>query len=293
MGWLSDHINMIGFIGAVVILFLTIIIAVFYINKMKSERADGELTTHEWDGIREFSNNIPTGWLLTMLGVMIWAVWYILFGYPLNAYSQIGEYNEESRIYNQRFETIHANMDADKLREMGEQIFLVQCAQCHGLTAEGNDGTAQNLTRWGKVEGIIDTIKHGSAGLHVAGMDDPGIMPEGLLEEEKDIQAVAQYVMSEIVGDKTKTYDKELVEYGKEVYNDVGTCFTCHGDNGEGIEGVGPSLQVYGKTAFLNDVLEYGKKGNIGVMPSFKYLNLSEREIEALQSFIATKQEIQ
>lgn len=293
MDWLNDHINVIGLMGAIVILLLTVVIAWFYIQKMKTESAIGELTSHEWDGIREFNNNIPTGWLLALLGVMIWAIWYILFGYPLNAYSQIGEYNEEAKIHSQKFDAIHANMDSEKLREMGEQIFLVQCAQCHGLTAEGNDGKAQNLTHWGKLEGVVDTIRHGSMGLKNSNGEEFGGMPEGLLSEEKDIQAVAQYVMSEIVGDTTRKYDDELVKYGKEVYHDSGTCYACHGANGEGVEAMGPALNVYGKTPFLHDVLRYGKKGNIGFMPSFEYLNLSQREVEALQAFIGAKQKIQ
>ena len=295
MGWLSDHINLIGFIGAVVILFLTIAIAWFYIQKMKSESAKGELTSHEWDGIREFSNNIPTGWLLSLLGLMVWAIWYILFGYPLNAYSQIGEYNEESRAYNQRFEQVHANMDEATLREMGSQIFLVQCSQCHGVTAEGQDGKAQNLTRWGKMEGIMDTIKHGSAGLAIDDGDGGVVtmsMPEGLVEKDEDIQAIAQFVMSEIVGDKTRSYDSELVAHGKELFLGDGTCYTCHGENGEGSPAMGPSLQNYGKKEFIANVLKHGKKGNIGVMPSFEYLNLSDKELQALEAFFVAKQEI-
>lgn len=294
MGWLSDHVNLIGFIGAVVILIATVITAWNLIKKMKTDSADGVLTTHEWDGIREFSNNIPTGALLTILVLICWALWYVLIGYPLSSYSQIGEYNEETKAYNARFETIHANLDEAGLREMGEQIFMVQCAQCHGLTAEGNDGKAQNLTHWGKVDGVIDTIKHGSAGLYLANLDtNEMMMSEGLLTEEKDIQAVAQYVMAEIVGDKSRSYDAELVAHGKELFNGDGTCFTCHGENGQWTqESPAPNLALYGKKEFLENVLKHGKKGNIGVMPNFEYLNLSDKEYEALQVFIAAKKKI-
>ncbi len=30
---------------------------------------------------------------------------------------------------------------------MGQSIFLVQCAPCHGVDAEGIDGKAQDLTK--------------------------------------------------------------------------------------------------------------------------------------------------
>ncbi|RDU61453.1 c-type cytochrome [Helicobacter sp. MIT 14-3879] len=295
MGWLNDHINLISFIAAIIILVLTVTICWFYIKKMQTETNDGELTEHEWDGIREFHNDVPVGYLLALFGVLVWAIWYILFGYPLNSYSQIGEYNEEAQAHSQKFDTVYANLDSDKLKLMGEQIFLVQCSQCHGITAEGIDGKAQNLTHWGKVDGIMDTIRHGSAGLKNHEGEEYGAMPEGLLTEEKDIQAVAHYVMSEIVGDVGGKYDEELVKHGKALYHseEIGTCFTCHGQNGEGVEGVGPSLQNYGKTEFLANVLKYGKKGNIGFMPSFEYLGLSNKEVEALQSFIASRHTIQ
>ncbi|STQ85318.1 cytochrome-c oxidase, cbb3-type subunit III [Helicobacter muridarum] len=293
MSWLSDHINLIGLIGAAIILFLTIAVGWFYINKMRTETNTGELTSHSWDGIREFSNDVPIGYLLALFGVTLWSIWYILLGYPLNSYSQIGEYNEESQEYSRKFDSIYANLDSEKLKLMGEQIFLVQCAQCHGITAEGIDGKAQNLTHWGKLDGIMDTIRYGSSGLKNNEGEEYGGMPEGLLSEEKDIQALAHYVMKEIVGDTKVSYDDELVKYGNELYHGDGTCFSCHGDNGEGIEGVGPSLQDYGKTDFLANVLKYGKKGSIGFMPSFEYLGFSNKEIEALQSFIASRHKIQ
>lgn len=293
MGWLSDHINFVGLIGAAVILLLTIVVSLFYINKMRTETNSGELTSHNWDGIREFSNDVPVGYLIALFGVNLWAIWYILLGYPLNSYSQIGEYNEESQEHSKRFDSIYANLDSEKLKLMGEQIFLVQCAQCHGITAEGIDGKAQNLTHWGKLDGVMDTIRYGSTGLKNHEGEEYGGMPEGLLSEEKDIQAVAHYVMKEIVGDTNVSYDDELVKYGKELYHGDGTCFSCHGDNGEGMESVGPSLKDYGKTDFLANVLKYGKKGNIGFMPSFDYLGLSNKEVEALQSFIASRYKIQ
>ncbi len=36
--------------------------------------------------------------------------------------------------------------DHDTLVAMGESVFLVQCAPCHGVDAEGIEGKAQDLT---------------------------------------------------------------------------------------------------------------------------------------------------
>lgn len=285
--WLKDNVNLIGLIGAIVILFLTIAISWFYISKMKNSKAEGELTDHEWDGIREFSNDIPVGWLLALLGTIIWAIWYIFFGYPLHSYSQAGEYNEDSRALAAQFEDLHKNATPQQLEEMGQEIFLVQCSQCHGLTAEGMNGKAQNLTHWGKEQGIIDTITNGSKGLNYMG----GEMPAGLLDAEADKEAVASYIMNDFVKDTSKTYDLAILEKGKEIYSQ--SCAVCHGDSGKGdgsgVPGFAAPLDTYGKFEFVKHVLGNGKEGNIGRMPSFNFLNFSEVQIKALAAFLASK----
>ena len=63
----------------------------------------------------------------------------------VNAYSQIGEYNEAVAEHDAKFEAQYANMDDATLKEMGQSVFIVQCAPCHGLQADGIDGKAANL----------------------------------------------------------------------------------------------------------------------------------------------------
>ena len=62
--------------------------------------------------------------------------WYFTVGYPINGFSQIGQWNEETKEYNAKFEQKWQNPSAETLKAMGESIFLVQCAPCHGETAE-------------------------------------------------------------------------------------------------------------------------------------------------------------
>lgn len=56
MEWfnLGDSVNQLGLLGAVAILALTIFIVGGYIKKMKDSKAEGELTSEDWDGIKEF-----------------------------------------------------------------------------------------------------------------------------------------------------------------------------------------------------------------------------------------------
>lgn len=281
MNW-SDNITTLGLLGAFVILILTISVMGIYLKKIKDSKAEGESIGESWDGIGEQSNNIPVGWAACFLGVIIWGFWYIFLGYPLNAYSQIGEYNKEVQNYNKKYATAWESLDQKGLEEMGSQIFLVQCSQCHGISAEGMDGKAGDLTKWAKEEGIIEVIQKGSKGLeYMAGE----MTPLGL--EDDEAKAIAAYVMQDISAVKSTKYPLE-VSKGKELF--ALNCAACHGDEGRGdgggIEGFAPDLSKYGTTEFLAEVLQKGKKGLIGVMPSFGYANLATSQKEALNSFI-------
>ncbi|MBX7490737.1 c-type cytochrome [Helicobacter turcicus] len=288
MEWfnLGDSINVLGLAGAVAILALTIFIVGGYIKKMRDSKADGELAEGEWDSIKEFKNDIPIGWGVTYLVLIIWALWYWFVGYPLNSYSQIGEYNEEVKAYNAKFEEKWKNIDAGTLTKMGQNLYLVQCSQCHGITTEGINGTAANLLEWGKEEGIIRTMKEGSKGLGYT-LGDMLPMSEtapGVLNTEEDYRAVAAYVMAEI-SEAKKTKYPNLVTKGKELFS-AATCTACHGDDGKGMGGLAPDLSKYGTPAFVAEVLEKGKKGHIGIMPSFKTQMLTDKQKEALAHFI-------
>ena len=93
MEWfnLGDSINQLGLLGAVAILVLTIFVAGGYIKKMKNSKAEGDLSSEEWDGIKELKNDIPIGRGVIYIVLIIWGLWYWFVGYPLKSYSQIGE----------------------------------------------------------------------------------------------------------------------------------------------------------------------------------------------------------
>jgi len=226
MNWLDDSVNALSLLGAVVIVVLTVLIVGKYIKQIKNDRATGELSPDNWDGIGEYKNDLPVGWALAFLGTCVWAIWYWVAGYPVWAYSQLGEWNEEVAAHNSKFESTWSNASKDTLKAMGESIYLVQCAPCHGETADGMNGKAQNLNTWGKEDYIVSVIANGAKGMNYP----LGEMPAGLLDAES-AKAVAAYVMAEMSPNK-KTKYPELVETGKGLY---ATCVGCHGDDGMGI----------------------------------------------------------
>lgn len=279
MKWfnLDDYVNLLSIIGAIVIIICTLIVVGRLFKLMKVVKKDGELSEHNWDGIGEYLNPLPKGWSIAYLVLLVWTIWYFLIGYPLNSYSQIGAYNDEVRAHNAKFESKFSNASLEEKIIMGEQIFLVQCSSCHGITADGIDGKAANLTLWGSEKGIFDAVMNGSKGLNY----DLGEMPGGLLTQES-AKAVSAYVAKELSGIKVTKYP-QLVEMGREEFV---TCSACHGEDGKGMDGAAPDLTKYGTSSFVVDVLNRGKEGFIGHMPSFSDGRLNDIQKEAVGEYI-------
>ena len=279
MQWfnLGDDVNLLALVGAVAIVALTAFVAGKYVRQMKIAKEGGELSEHSWDGIGEYKNPLPLGWAVVYVLVIVWALWYMLAGYPLNSYSQIGEYNEEVAAANAKFEKSFANPDAKTLHAMGESVFLVQCSACHGITGDGINGKAADLAVWGSEEGIYSAIMNGSKGLEYP----MGEMPAGMADEE-GAKAIAAYIAKEISGIK-KTKNENLVASGKELF---ATCAACHGGDGKGMEGNSPDLSKYGTASFVEDVLQRGKKGAIGTMPKFSDGRLNALQQKAVGEYV-------
>ena len=279
MQWfnLEDNVNLLGLIGAIAIVLATAFVVSRLVGQMKVAKPKAELSEHGWDGIGEYKNPLPLGWAVVYVLVIVWALWYMLAGYPLNSYSQIGEYNEEVAAANAKFEKNFANPDAKTLHAMGESVFLVQCSACHGITGDGINGRAADLSKWGSEEGIYDTIINGSKGLEYP----MGEMPAGMADEE-GAKAIAAYIAKEISGIK-KTKNENLVETGKELF---ATCAACHGEDGKGMEGMSPDLSKYGTASFVEDVLQRGKKGTIGTMPKFNDGRLNALQQKAVGEYV-------
>ena len=261
---LSDPINWITMIGALAIAGLSFGVSAKYMAQMQSDTATGELADENWDGIGEYKNELPSGWAWSFLGTMIWGIWYFLFSpYSLNAFSQIGQWNEEVKAYNQKFEEVHKNADAATLQEMGESIFLVQCAPCHGVTGDGLSGKAEDLTAGHTKQKVLDIIANGQNAIAAF----PGGMPPGMASGAAAEKA-AEYVASGCKGEAPAEF---------------AVCAGCHGGNGEGIPNVGPKIAGYD----VANVLAGGKKGKIGVMPSFK-TRFTPVQQKALETYISS-----
>ena len=262
---------MLAIAGAVALVLISVFVVIKYVRQMQTDTAEGELAAENWDGIGEYKNELPFGWAIIFFGTIVWGMWYFIAGYPVNAYSQIGEYNEDSAAHDAKFQKEYASINGDRLVEMGESVFLAECKVCHGLEADGIDGKAANLNQRIEAKSVKYTINHGSNN-HLLGTEMP--MPDrnglvntetGALITDAEIDAVSAYVAGGFKGNGA----------GAKVF--AGVCSACHGADGRGMEYVAPNIREFSPTLVTN-VLNHGKKAAIGRMPSFDRLNAKQKE---------------
>lgn len=266
----GDIVNTLAIAGAIALVIITVFVVIKYVRQMQVDTAGGELAEDSWDDIGEYHNPVPTGWAIIFLATMVWGMWYFIAGYPVNSYSQIGEYNEDVLVHNAKFEKEYASITGDRLIEMGESVFLAECKVCHGLSADGIDGKAADLNERIGLLTVKNVVINGSSNsLLNEGSSMPG--REGLMNANKDyapitdaeIDAVSAYVANGMTGE------------GADVF--AGACASCHGVDGKGMEYVAPNIATYDMT-LLSNVLNHGKKGAMGTMPAFDRLSIKQKE---------------
>lgn len=261
---LTDKVNAIAMGGAIAIAVLTSAVSVKYINQMKTDTTTGELIDENWDGIGERTNELPSGWAYTFLVVFFWSMWYGLIAYPVDQYNKIGEYNQEVLAHKAMYEEKFKNATPEMLADMGKSLFFVQCAPCHGNTGDGLSGKAHDFSKRMSKAQVLDVIKNGANQLGYP----MGMMPPGMASGQ-DAEDIAAYVAGGLKGEAPASY---------------AACTSCHGADSKGNNGMAPNLTGYDNT-LLTHVLQNGKKGIIGQMPSFKTMITPIQE-KALATYI-------
>jgi cytochrome c oxidase cbb3-type subunit 3 len=99
----GDIVNILGVAGAVALVLITVFVVIKYVRQMQTDTAEGQLAEETWDGIGEYLNDSPKGWSILFMALIVWGMWYFTMGYPVNGYSQIGEYNEDTAAHNAKF----------------------------------------------------------------------------------------------------------------------------------------------------------------------------------------------
>ncbi len=243
---------------------------------IEHEASDGT-TGHEYDGIRELNNPLPRWWMWMFVGTILFALTYLVFFPGLGNYpgrlgwTEVKEHDAgvaalEAK-YRPMYEAFYAQpipqlAQNPKAMRIGQQLFLNNCAACHGADARGARGfpnlTDQDWLYGGQPENIEQSILNGRQG---------GMPTWGPILGPEKIQEVANYVLS-LSG---RTVDDALAAKGKLVFQS--NCVACHGPDGHGNTMIGaPNLSdtiwLYGgsKATVIQSITE----GRRGRMPAWK-----------------------
>jgi cytochrome c oxidase cbb3-type subunit 3 len=170
---------------------------------------------HEYDGIRELDNVLPPWWLWMFYATIVFSIIYLVHYHisPIKAFENIGfigpgvgqeelykmemeQAEKEKQAYLAQMankvneENVTALLEPKEIAE-GKNIFLTNCATCHGK--EGQGGAGPNLTDdyWlhgGGIKNVFKTIKYG--------VPQKGMIAWETQLSPMQIQQVASYILT-------------------------------------------------------------------------------------------------
>ena len=278
-------ITLTGILACVVLLWLT--------SRKKLSGSADNTTGHVWDeDLREMNNPLPLWWVGLFIITIVFALVY-LFLYPglgsnqgSLAWTSVQQHQQELAQANADVAPLYARFDAmtpeqvamdPQARQIGEHLFLNNCAQCHGSDARGSKGFP-NLTDgdWlygGSPEHIRASITQGRQ----------GNMPPmaAAVGGAEDVKNLAHHVLS-LSG---SPHDSLRAALGKGKF---GACAACHGADGKGNQALGAPnltdkvwLHGWGEEAIVAMV----NKGKINPMPAQEG-RLTPSQIHVLSAYV-------
>lgn len=161
------------------------------------------LLDHDYDGIRELDSKIPPWFIMLFYGTIIFAAVYLVRFHVIGSGNvQAEEYMEEVKLAQAQRqiliktgaflneETVTQLTDPASLSS-GKDIFMKNCASCHGNAGEGLVGPNLTDDYWihgGGIQNIFKTIKY-------------GVPAKGMISWQsqlapKKMQEVGSYIMS-------------------------------------------------------------------------------------------------
>lgn len=255
---------------------------------------DGDNTTgHVWDGdLREMNNPLPRWWVWLFILTTLFSVIYLVL-YPglgdkpgtLN-WTSTGEHQADVDKLKAETAPLYAKFAAMPVSEIakdaqaidiGERLFMNNCAQCHGSDARGSKGfpnLADGDWQWGGApEQIIETVTKGRI----------GVMPPmaAAVGTPDDVRNVAHYVLSLSNG----PHDSVRAALGKSKFT---ACAACHGSNGKGNPLLGAPnltddiwLHGWGEEAIVS-MVNHGKTNQMPAQEG----KFSAEQIRVLSSYV-------
>ncbi|HNQ04479.1 MAG TPA: cytochrome-c oxidase, cbb3-type subunit III [Thiobacillaceae bacterium] len=259
-------------------------------TKKLAEGEEAELMAPTWDGdLQELNNPLPRWWMWMFYGLTLFGIVYLVL-YPgfgkfagVLGWSSFQEWKDDKDKVDAEFEKVMAPFKSrdvmavaadPKAREMGQNLFLTYCSQCHGSAGQGGKGFPDLTDKLWLFGGTPDDIR--------ASITDGRTleMPGGMAGDEASAREIANYVLA--MGGKQ--HDAALAAAGKEKY---AVCAACHGEDGKGNSAAGfPNIvddawQYGGSEGAIIESIVKGRKGG---MPA--QTHLGEAKLHLLTAYV-------
>lgn len=262
--------------------------------RAKIPTLDDETSGHVWahGTIREAVRKLPLWWLL-FSGAMFVAGFTYLVLYPgfgshkgVLGWTAHGELAKDEAANNAKLDALvlrFREYPVEQLagdpaaQQMGERLFVDNCAACHGRGGYGNVKLgAPSLIDddWlygGNGKDILTSIREGRAGL----------MPPWSSLGEDNVKNLANYVLS-LSG---SPHDAARAAAGKPLFT---TCAACHGPEGKGNPALGaPNLtdRIWLHGGKFEDILRTIGGGRQGNMPAWSK-RLTDDQTRVLAAYV-------
>jgi len=258
---------------------------------------EAELMAPTWDGdLRELNNPLPRWWMWLFYGSIFFAIGYLVL-YPgmgkfagTLGWTSFQEWQDDKDAVDKKFDEVMAPFKSQdlmavaadpKAREMGQNLFMTYCSQCHGSSAQGGKGFPNLTDKQWLFGGTPDDIKATITGGRVAEMPSMKDAVGG----EQGAKEVANYVLS--LGGKP--HDAALAAAGKEKF---AACAACHGEDGKGNKAASfPDLtddawQYGGSEAAIVESILKGRKGGMPAQSQASGGALNDSKIHLLAAYV-------
>jgi cytochrome c oxidase cbb3-type subunit 3 len=143
---------------------------------MSEQNTQDELLDHNYDGIQEYDNPLPTWWVTLFWISIVFSVFYAVYYHFGHGKLAVEAYNQDMVAFYElqaeqllalgeiKESTLLDLMEDDSMMATGASLFASKCAQCHGNKGEGNIGPNLTDEYWlhgGKLTDIYYTVTEG------------------------------------------------------------------------------------------------------------------------------------